>query len=48
MAERLKEKLRSFLRTPAGVVVEVLVYAVLLLLILTFFTGNGQFIYEAF
>lgn len=41
-------KIRAFFATPMGIAVEALVYAVMLILIMSFFTGNGQFIYEAF
>ncbi len=41
-------KIRAFLGTPLGIVVEALVYAAMLILIMSFFTGNGLFIYEAF
>jgi hypothetical protein len=39
---------KSFMKTPAGIATEVIVYAVMLILIFVFFTGNGQFIYEAY
>lgn len=38
---------RAFLKTPPGRLLEALFYAALLALILIYFTGNGQFIYEA-
>ena len=47
MADLIK-RLKSFLGTPTGQVLTAVVYAVMLLLMLMFFTGNGQFIYEAF
>lgn len=47
MAMFLK-KIQAFFTTPFGIVVEALIYAAMLILIMTFFTGNGQFIYEAF
>ncbi len=47
MAEVLK-KLRAFRSTTAGTVLEAAAYAVMLVLTLMFFTGNGQFIYEGF
>lgn len=34
--------------SPFGKAVEILVYVVMLLLVLIFFSGNGEFIYEAF
>jgi hypothetical protein len=43
-----KKRIEEFLKTPAGIAAEVLVYAVMMILVLIFFTGNGQFIYEAF
>ncbi len=45
MAAFLK-RCRAFLETPAGQILEALFYAVLLALVLIYFTGNGQFIYE--
>ncbi len=47
MAE-LISRLKAFLKTPAGQILSAVVYAAMLLLVLMFFTGNGQFIYEAF
>lgn len=44
----IKKRVKKFLGTPIGMVIEVLVYAAMLILVLVFFTGNGQFIYEAF
>lgn len=38
---------RAFRKTPLGRILEALFYAALLALILIYFTGNGQFIYEA-
>ncbi len=38
---------KALLRTPPGRVLEALFYAALLALVLIYFTGNGQFIYEA-
>ncbi len=37
---------RAFFKTPVGQILEALFYAVLLALVLIYFTGNGQFIYE--
>ncbi len=34
--------------TPFGKVLEALVYALMILAVLMFFSGNGAFIYEAF
>jgi hypothetical protein len=47
VAELIK-RLKAFLQTPAGQILAAVVYAAMLLLVLMFFTGNGQFIYEAF
>lgn len=44
----LIKRIQAFLKTPAGQILTAVVYAVMLLLVLMFFTGNGQFIYEAF
>lgn len=41
-------KWKRFLNTPVGRVLELIAYAVMLLLVLVYFTGNGVFIYEAF
>ena len=41
-------KAKSFLRTPAGRVLELIAYAVMLALVCIYFTGNGAFIYETF
>jgi hypothetical protein len=41
-------KMKQFLKTPYGTVIEALLYAAMLILIFAFFTGNGQFIYEAY
>lgn len=38
---------KAFLKTPPGRLLEALFYTVLLALVLIYFTGNGQFIYEA-
>ena len=45
---KFREHLRAFLSTVPGAVLEAAVFAVMLLLICMFFTGNGEFIYEAF
>ncbi len=47
MAALLK-KLKALRGTTVGIFLEAAVYAVMLALVLMFFTGNGQFIYEAF
>lgn len=39
---------KSFLKTRPGRILELLAYAVMLALVLIYFTGNGTFIYEAF
>ncbi len=41
-------KWKKFLKTPVGQTLELLAYAVMLALVLIYFTGNGVFIYEAF
>ena len=46
MADFLK-KIKVFAETPTGKVLTALVYLVLLALVLVFYTGNGEFIYEA-
>ena len=43
-----KVKKNGFFKTPVGRVLELLLYAIMLLLVLVYFTGNGVFIYEAF
>lgn len=47
MAEFIK-KAKRFLQMPAGIVIEGAVYAAMLILVMIFFTSNGQFIYEGF
>ena len=47
MADIVK-KVRSFLQTPVGRVIEAIAYAVMLALVCIYFTGNGAFIYETF
>ena len=47
MAEFVK-KWKQFRKTTAGRVLELVVYAAMLILVLIYFTGNGVFIYEAF
>lgn len=44
----LVKKWKAFRKTTVGRVLELLVYAVMLALVLVYFTGNGVFIYEAF
>lgn len=39
---------KFFLKTRPGRILELLAYAVMLGLVLIYFTGNGTFIYEAF
>ncbi len=41
------KRLSAFRTTVPGKIIEAVVYAVLLALALIYFTGNGQFIYEA-
>ena len=45
---RFMKKLEHYRKTPAGQVLEACLYAGMLLLVMIYFTGNGQFIYEAF
>ena len=47
MAEFLKQ-CKAFWQTLPGQVIQGVVYAILLILVCMFFTGNGEFIYEAF
>lgn len=47
MAEWMK-RLKALSETPAGALLTVVVYAVMVLLVLAFFTGHGAFIYEGF
>ena len=42
------KKWKAFWKTPLGQTLEIPVYALMLLLVLIYFTGNGVFIYEAF
>lgn len=42
------KKWKKFLQTTPGRILELFVYAVMLALVLIYFTGNGAFIYEAF
>lgn len=42
------KKWNAFLKTKPGRILELLAYAVMLALVLIYFTGNGAFIYEAF
>ena len=45
----LIKKFRGWLEdSVAGQILQVAAYAVMLLLVLSFFTGHGAFIYEAF
>lgn len=41
-------KIRAWLATPLGRVAQAAFFALLLIISLIFFTGEGQFIYEAF
>lgn len=42
------KKWKAFLNSKVGRVLELVIYAAMLLLVLIYFTGNGVFIYEAF
>ncbi len=45
----LIKKFKTWLEdTPLGQVLQVVAYAAMLLLVLSYFTGHGAFIYEAF
>ena len=46
MADKLKELVKKLESTPWGTVLVAAAYALMLLLVLMFFTGNGQFLYE--
>ncbi len=41
-------KIKRVRESLPGRIIEVLVYAAMLLAVLAFFTGNGEFIYEGF
>jgi hypothetical protein len=41
-------KIKAFFQTTLGLVILGCIYAVMLVLVLMFYTGNGTFIYEAF
>lgn len=47
MADIVK-KAKAFMQTPVGRVMELIAYAIMLVLVCIYFTGNGVFIYEAF
>lgn len=42
------KKAKTFLQTPLGRVIELIVYAIMLVLVCIYFTGHGVFIYEIF
>ena len=42
------DRIKKFFATPVGKIAEAVIYLVMFLLVLAFFTGNGEFIYEAF
>ena len=42
------KKWKALQKTTPGRILELIVYAVVLILALIYFTGNGVFIYEAF
>ena len=44
----LVKKWKAFRKTTVGRILELLVYAVMLALVMVYFTGNGVFIYEGF
>lgn len=41
-------KIKTWLATPAGRIVQALVYTAMAILILIYFDGRGEFIYEGF
>lgn len=41
-------KIKGFQETALGKILTVFVYLLMLALVLVFYTGNGEFIYEAF
>lgn len=45
MVEKLK-RLKNIVHNRFGAYIEVLIYAIMLILICIYFEGNGQFIYE--
>ncbi|MGN0334673.1 MAG: hypothetical protein ACI4DV_03275 [Lachnospiraceae bacterium] len=46
MVKQLTDFLNVFQETAIGRILTAAVYAAMLILVLMFFTGNGQFIYE--
>jgi len=46
MAAKLKAFWKKWENTVPGAILLAAVYAIMLLLVLMFFTGNGQFLYE--
>lgn len=46
MAKKLKSKFETFQNSLGGTIFIGAIYALMLLLVLIFFTGNGQFLYE--
>lgn len=46
MAKRIKKWYADFSASFTGQMLTALIYAIMLMLILIFFTGNGTFIYE--
>ena len=42
------KRVKAFLHTPVGRVIELIAYVVMLALVCVYFTGNGAFIYETF
>lgn len=40
------ERIKNFIKNNAGFYIEVIIYAIMLILICIYFEGNGQFIYE--
>lgn len=46
--DRIIKKWKAFTATVPGQIVLICLYAVMIALVLIFFTGNGEFIYEGF
>ncbi len=46
MAAKLMKAWKTFEGTIGGTILTAAIYAAMLILVLVFFTGNGQFLYE--
>lgn len=40
------ERIKKYIKNNAGIYIEAVIYAIMLILICIYFEGNGQFIYE--